>query len=78
VTIESLNCAIHHGKQGRCAMADDEALKPQDFPVHTDQKQIVKNDGKAIAEARTKKTAEDIAERLNAEEDRREEDRWSA
>jgi hypothetical protein len=42
------------------------------------QKQIVKNDGKAIAEARSKKTAEDVAERLNAEEDRREEDRWSA
>jgi hypothetical protein len=36
------------------------------------------NDGKTIAEARTKKTAEDVAERLNAEEDRREEDRWSA
>jgi hypothetical protein len=54
-------------------MADDEALKPADFPVHTDQKKIVKNDGKAIAEAGTKKT-----ERLNAEEDRREEDRWSA
>jgi hypothetical protein len=59
-------------------MADDETLKPEDFPVHTDQKKIVKNDGKAIAEAGTKKTAEDVAERLNAEEDRREEDRWSA
>ena len=59
-------------------MADDEPLKPEDFPVHTNQKQIVKNDGKIVAEARTKKTAEDVAERLNAEEDRREEDRWSA
>ena len=62
----------------RRAMADDEPLKPEDFPVHTNQKQIVKNDGRAIAEARTKKTAEDVAERLNAEEGRREEDRWSA
>ena len=44
-------------------MADDEPLKPEDFPVHTNQKQIVKNDGKTIAEARTKKTAEDVAER---------------
>jgi hypothetical protein len=52
-------------KQGRCAMADDEPLKPDDFPVHTNQKQIVKDDGKTIAEARTKKTAEDVAERLN-------------
>ena len=62
-------------------MADDEPLKPEDFPVHTNQKQIVKNDGKTIAEARTRKTAEDkTAEHvaLNAEEDRREEDRWSA
>jgi hypothetical protein len=59
-------------------MADDQPLKPEDFPAHTNQKQIVKNDGKTIAEARTKKTAEDVAERLNAEEGRREEDRWSA
>jgi hypothetical protein len=53
-------------KQRRCAVADDEALKAK-----------VKNDGKTIAEARTRKTAEDVAERLNAEEDSRE-DRWSA
>ena len=59
-------------------MANDVPLKPEDFPVHTIQKQIVKNDGKIIAEARTKKTAEDLADRLNAEQDRREEDRWSA
>ena len=59
-------------------MADDEPLKPQDFPVHANQKQIVKNDGKTITEARTKKTAADVAERLSAQEDRREEDRWSA
>jgi hypothetical protein len=59
-------------------MADDAPLKPADFPVHTDQKKIIKNDGKTIAEARARKTAEDVAERLNAEEDRREEDRWSA
>jgi hypothetical protein len=59
-------------------MADDEPLRPEDFPVHANQKQIVKSDGKTIAEARTKKTAEEVAERLNAEEDRREEDRWSA
>jgi hypothetical protein len=59
-------------------MADDEQLKPADFPVHTEEEQIVKIDGEPIAKARNKKTAEDLAERLNAEEDRREEDRWSA
>lgn len=58
-------------------MADKEQLKPDDFPVHAEQKKIVKTDGKEIAEARTPKIAEDVAERLNAEEDRREEDRWA-
>jgi hypothetical protein len=59
-------------------MADDEKLKPEDFPVHTDQKKILKKDGKTIAETSDKKIAEDVAERLNAEENLREEDRWSA
>ena len=58
-------------------MADDEQLKPNDFPVHTEQKKIVKNSGKVVAEAANPKIAEDLAERLNAEEDRREEDRWA-
>ena len=56
-------------------MADKEQLKPDDFPVHTKQNKIVKPDGKDIAEARNPKIAEEVAERLNAEEDRREEDR---
>lgn len=59
-------------------MADDEPLKPQDFPVRTKRKKIVKNDGETIAEARNEQTADEVAERLNAEEHGREEDRWSA
>jgi hypothetical protein len=59
-------------------MAGDEKLKPEDFPIHSEQKKIVKNDGKTVAETSDKKLAEDIAERLNAEEDSREQDRWSA
>ena len=58
-------------------MPDKEQLKPDDFPLHTEQKKIVKPDGKDIAEARSPKIAEEVAERLNAEEDRREEDRWA-
>jgi accessory colonization factor AcfC len=58
-------------------MADDEKLKPEDFPVHTEEKKIVKNDGETIANASDKKVAEDVAERLNAEEDLREQDRWA-
>ena len=59
-------------------MANDKLLKPEDFPVQVQQRNIVKNDGKPIAEACDQKTAEDVADRLNAEEYRREEDRWSA
>jgi hypothetical protein len=55
-----------------------EPLKPNDFPVHSEQKKVIKNDGKTIAEACNQKTAEDVAERLNMEENRRDEDRWSA
>ena len=59
-------------------MADNEKLKPEDFPLHTEEKKIVKKDGKTIADASDKKVAEDVAERLNADEDLREQDRWSA
>ena len=59
-------------------MADDKSLKPEDFPVHVQQSNIVKNGGKPIAEACDEKTAEDVADRLNADEYRHEEDRWSA
>jgi hypothetical protein len=56
----------------------DEPLKPEDFPVRTKQKKIVKSDGETIAEARDEETADEVAERLNTEEAQREEDRWSA
>jgi hypothetical protein len=58
-------------------MADQEQLKPNDFPVHTEKKKIVKTDGNDIAEAKTTEIAEDIAGRLNSEEAQREEDRWA-
>jgi hypothetical protein len=58
-------------------MADNEQLKPNDFPVHTEKKKIVKSDGKDIAEAKTTELAEEVAGRLNSEEAQREEDRWA-
>ncbi len=58
-------------------MADNDQLKPNDFPMHIDKKKIVKTDGKEIAEAKTTKIAEDVADRLNSEEAQREEDRWA-
>lgn len=57
---------------------DDKPLEPEDFPVRAEDKKIVKNDGEPIAEARSEKTADEVAERLNAEEQLRDEDRWSA
>ena len=62
---------------GRRAMVDQEQLKPNDFPVHTEKKKIVKTDGNEIAEAKTTEIAEDIAGRLNSDEAQREEDRWA-
>ncbi len=56
---------------------DDKPLEPEDFPVRAEDKKIVKNDGEPIAEATNKKIADEVAERLNAEEDIREEDRWA-
>ena len=57
---------------------DEKPLEPKDFPVRTDRKKILKNDGEPIAEARNEKTADEVAERLNVEEQIREDDRWSA
>jgi hypothetical protein len=53
-------------------------LKPSDFPVQVEGDKIKKHDGKPLAEAEDETTAVDIAERLNDDEARREEDKWSA
>ena len=58
-------------------MADNEHLKRNDFPVHTEKTKIVKTDGKDIATARTPDIAEEVAGRRNSEEAQREEDRWA-
>ncbi len=51
---------------------------PRTFQFAPSDKKILKHDGKTIAEARNEQTADEVAERLNAEEQHREEDRWSA
>lgn len=58
-------------------MTEQKHLQPDDFPLHTEAKKVVKSDGKEIADAKTPKIAQDVAERLNAEEDHREQDRWA-
>jgi hypothetical protein len=60
-------------------MAENDApLKPEDFPVRSDRNEILTSNGQPVATAKDEKIADEVAGRLNAEEDRREEDRWSA
>jgi hypothetical protein len=53
-------------------------LTPADFPVHDSGTKIRKQDGEPVAETSDPAVAADIAERLNDDEARREEDKWSA
>ena len=49
-----------------------------DFPLQVEGEELVTADGKPIAEAKTPAIAEDIADRLNEDDHRKEQDRWSA
>jgi hypothetical protein len=53
-------------------------LKPDDFPVHAEGEKIKKRDGTPVAQTEDTAVAADVAERLNDDEARREEDKWSA
>jgi hypothetical protein len=53
-------------------------LESNDFPVNADGKKIKKQDGTPIASTDDPGVAEDVADRLNDDEARREEDKWSA
>jgi hypothetical protein len=53
-------------------------LQSDDFPVHVEGEKIRKQDGSAIAKAEDPAIATDLADRLNDDEARREEDKWSA
>ena len=53
-------------------------LKPDDFPVTAEGQNIKKQDGKPVASAEDPEMAADLAERINDDEARREEDKWSA
>jgi hypothetical protein len=57
---------------------NDAPLKPDDFPVHADKNKILTTTGQPVALARDEKTADELAKRLNADENQQEEDRWSA
>jgi hypothetical protein len=53
-------------------------LQPEDFPVDAEGQKVKKQDGTPIADAESPPVAAEIAERLNEDEARREEDKWSA
>ena len=53
-------------------------LEPDDFPVNAEDKKIKKQDGTPLADTDDPAVAADVAERLNDDEARREEDKWSA
>jgi hypothetical protein len=52
-------------------------LQPKDFPVQAEDTKINKSGGEQIADAKDNKMAQDISDRLNADHEREEEDRWS-
>ncbi|NPU64146.1 hypothetical protein HL667_03980 [Bradyrhizobium sp. 83012] len=56
----------------------NDPLKPDDFPLEADKERVRCQNGKPIATTKDEAMAHEIAERLNAEEHRREEDKWSA
>ena len=58
--------------------APKKPLKPDDFPINADGTKIKKQDGTTIANTEEPAVAEDVADRLNADEAQREEDKWSA
>lgn len=53
-------------------------LRPEDFPVDAKGQKIKKQDGTPVADADSPAVADEIVERLNDDEARREEDKWSA
>lgn len=58
--------------------ASKKPLRPEDFPVNAEGRKIKKQDGRPLANAEDPAVAEDFAERVNDDEARREEDKWSA
>jgi hypothetical protein len=58
--------------------ASKKPLKPDDFPLNAEGPKLKKQDGTPIADTDGPALAADIADPLNDDEARREEDKWSA
>jgi hypothetical protein len=59
-------------------MPTHKPLSADDFPVNAHDDKVVEKDGTQIAKARNPDVAADIADRLNENQHKRDEDEWSA
>jgi hypothetical protein len=81
-TEEDILAAV--GKVGNSAAAvrkelsTTKQLKSEDFPLSVDGKEVRKQDGSWVAETADPVVAKDLADRLDADDAQREEDKWSA
>jgi hypothetical protein len=73
-----LNWVVRELCQEKKMSTSKRPLRPADFPVSAEGKTIIKQDGMPIANAKDPTVAAEVAERLNDDEARSEEDKWSA
>jgi hypothetical protein len=59
-------------------MKRTDVLKPNDFPIETEEEKLKTRTGKTVGSATSKELAENVADHLNEHAHREEEDRWSA
>lgn len=58
--------------------AKDAELTPDDFPLEADKDKLRTHKGEPVASAESEQIADELAERLNEQAHREEQDRWSA
>ena len=58
--------------------ARDAGLTPDDFPIEADKDKLRTLKGEPVASAKSEQIADQLAERLNEQAHREEQDRWSA
>lgn len=58
--------------------AKDAGLTPDDFPLEADKDKLRTHKGEPVASAESAEIADELADRLNEQAHREEQDRWSA
>jgi hypothetical protein len=71
-------CRVAQPGEEDMTSSSKQPLRPEDFPVDVEGQKIKKQDDTPIADAESPAVAAEIVERLNEDEARREEDKWSA